>query len=147
MPILNTWLILTYFELVLAFQVLLSRLRLFLSPGYPYEETLRMFHNQTSLIMCSYLPVFKSFNRTKGINCQVAKSHLSPIENVLNFLAPQVVWYSWITGCHSLYSMWPMLHSLLLYLVTISRLQIPLGGIAAPISTQLRFFAVLQGLR
>jgi endoglucanase len=48
-------------------QVLLSRLRLFLSPGYPYEEMLRAFHNQTSIIMCSYLPIFKSFNRTKGI--------------------------------------------------------------------------------
>ncbi|XLS54253.1 hypothetical protein HN51_004008 [Arachis hypogaea] len=46
-------------------QVLLSRLRLFLSPGYPYEEILRTFHNQTSIVMCSYLPVFTSFNRTK----------------------------------------------------------------------------------
>ncbi|KAF5952084.1 hypothetical protein HYC85_010028 [Camellia sinensis] len=36
-------------------QVLLSRLRLFLSPGYPYEEILRTFHNQTSIIMCSRL--------------------------------------------------------------------------------------------
>ncbi|XP_076901953.1 endoglucanase 25-like [Bidens hawaiensis] len=47
-------------------QVLLTRLRLFLSPGYPYEETLQTFHNQTSIIMCSYLPYFTSFNRTKG---------------------------------------------------------------------------------
>ncbi|XP_042451382.1 endoglucanase 9-like [Zingiber officinale] len=46
-------------------QVLLSRLRLFLSPGYPYEEILRTFHNQTGIIMCSYLPVFDTFNRTK----------------------------------------------------------------------------------
>ncbi|MED6131189.1 hypothetical protein PIB30_007482 [Stylosanthes scabra] len=49
-----------------AAQVLLSRLRLFLSPGYPYEEMLSAFHNQTNLIMCSYLPVFTRFNRTRG---------------------------------------------------------------------------------
>ena len=61
--------------IILAFQLLLSRLRLFLSPGYPYEEMLRTFHNQTSIIMCSYLPVFKSFNRTKGMNWQLTKSH------------------------------------------------------------------------
>lgn len=50
-----------------SFQVLLSRLRLFLSPGYPYEEILSAFHNQTGIIMCSYLPYFNSFNRTKGV--------------------------------------------------------------------------------
>lgn len=48
------------------FQLLLSRLRLFLSPGYPYEEMLRTFHNQTSITMCSFLPDFTSFNRTRG---------------------------------------------------------------------------------
>ncbi|KAL5991444.1 Endoglucanase 9 [Asimina triloba] len=32
-------------------QVLLSRLRLYLSPGYPYEEILSTFHNQTNIIM------------------------------------------------------------------------------------------------
>jgi hypothetical protein len=64
--ILQSW-VLSGFTYV--FQVLLSRLRLFLSPKYPYEEMLRTFHNQTNIIMCSYLPVFKSFNRTKGINC------------------------------------------------------------------------------
>uniref|UniRef100_A0A2P2KG68 cellulase n=1 Tax=Rhizophora mucronata TaxID=61149 RepID=A0A2P2KG68_RHIMU len=47
-------------------QVLLSRLRLFLSPGYPYEDMLRTFHNQTDIVMCSFLPDFRSFNRTKG---------------------------------------------------------------------------------
>lgn len=41
-------------------------MRLFLSPGYPYEQTLQTFHNQTSIIMCSFLPYFSSFNRTKG---------------------------------------------------------------------------------
>ncbi|CAA6654533.1 unnamed protein product [Spirodela intermedia] len=46
-------------------QVLLTRLRMFLSPGYPYEEMLKTYHNQSSIIMCSYLPVFTSFNRTR----------------------------------------------------------------------------------
>lgn len=46
--------------------MLLTRLRLFLSPGYPYEQTLKTFHNQTSIVMCSYLPYFTSFNRTRG---------------------------------------------------------------------------------
>ena len=48
-------------------QVLLSRLRLFLSPGYPYEDMLKTFHNQTDIIMCSYLPVYTSFNQTRGL--------------------------------------------------------------------------------
>lgn len=55
------------FVFILRVKVLLSRLRLFLSPGYPYEEILRTFHNQTGIVMCSYLPIFKSFNRTKGL--------------------------------------------------------------------------------
>ncbi|KAG6506664.1 hypothetical protein ZIOFF_031991 [Zingiber officinale] len=57
-------------------QVLLSRLRLFLSPGYPYEEILSTFHNQTGNIMCSYLPFFKSFNRTKGGLIQLNHGHV-----------------------------------------------------------------------
>ncbi|KAJ4764664.1 Endoglucanase [Rhynchospora pubera] len=70
-------------------QVLLSRLRLFLSPGYPYEEILRTFHNQTGNIMCSYLPVFKSFNRTKGGLIQLNHGRPQPLQYVVNaaFLA------------------------------------------------------------
>lgn len=70
-------------------QVLLSRLRLFLSPGYPYEEMLRTFHNQTSIIMCSYLPVFTSFNRTKGGLIQLNHGNPQPLQYVVNaaFLA------------------------------------------------------------
>lgn len=70
-------------------QVLLSRLRLFLSPGYPYEEMLRTFHNQTGIIMCSYLPVFKSFNRTKGGLIQLNHGMPQPLQYVANaaFLA------------------------------------------------------------
>ncbi|KAF2317243.1 hypothetical protein GH714_018970 [Hevea brasiliensis] len=70
-------------------QVLLSRLRLFLSPGYPYEEILRTFHNQTSIIMCSYLPIFTSFNRTKGGLIQLNHGAPQPLQYVVNaaFLA------------------------------------------------------------
>ncbi|KAM5574156.1 endoglucanase 25-like [Rosa sericea] len=70
-------------------QVLLTRLRLFLSPGYPYEEILRTFQNQTSIVMCSYLPIFKSFNRTKGGLIQLNHGRPQPLQYVVNaaFLA------------------------------------------------------------
>ncbi|VAI02216.1 unnamed protein product [Triticum turgidum subsp. durum] len=70
-------------------QVLLSRLRLFLSPGYPYEEILRTFHNQTDNVMCSYLPVFNSFNFTKGGLIQLNHGGPQPLQYVVNaaFLA------------------------------------------------------------
>ncbi|KAH0727012.1 hypothetical protein KY284_002877 [Solanum tuberosum] len=70
-------------------QVLLSRMRLFLSPGYPYEEILRTFHNQTSIIMCSYLPIFTSFNRTKGGLIQLNHGRPQSLQYVVNaaFLA------------------------------------------------------------
>lgn len=70
-------------------QVLLSRLRLFLSPGYPYEEILSTFHNQTSIVMCSYLPFFTSFNRTKGGLIQLNYGAPQPLQYVANaaFLA------------------------------------------------------------
>ncbi|CAH2078068.1 unnamed protein product [Thlaspi arvense] len=47
-------------------QLLLTRLRLFLGPPYPYEEMLSTFHKQIGVVMCSYLPYFHKFNRTKG---------------------------------------------------------------------------------
>ncbi|OEL17011.1 Endoglucanase 12 [Dichanthelium oligosanthes] len=47
-------------------QLLLSRLRMFLNPGYPYEESLIGYHNATSLNMCMYFPRFNSFDFTKG---------------------------------------------------------------------------------
>ncbi|KAL0549746.1 hypothetical protein IC582_014234 [Cucumis melo] len=69
-------------------QVLLSRLRLFLSPGYPYEEILRTFHNQTSIVMCSYLPFFTKFNRTRGL-IQLNHGRPQPLQYIVNaaFLA------------------------------------------------------------
>ncbi|CAI9101447.1 OLC1v1038777C1 [Oldenlandia corymbosa var. corymbosa] len=70
-------------------QVLLSRMRLFLSPGYPYEEILRTFHNQTSIVMCSYLPYFTSFNRTRGGLIQLNHGDPQPLQHAVNaaFLA------------------------------------------------------------
>jgi hypothetical protein len=37
-----------------------------MNPGYPYEDVLKQYYNQTNLIMCSYLPQFKAFNVTSG---------------------------------------------------------------------------------
>eukprot|EP01018_Ginkgo_biloba_P024960 Gb_39316 [translate_table: standard] len=70
-------------------QVLLSRLRIFLSPGYPYEEILSSYHNQTNLIMCSYMPMFKVFNRTRGGLIQLNHGRPQPLQYVVNaaFLA------------------------------------------------------------
>lgn len=47
-------------------QVLLSRLLIMKSPGYPYEQLLREYHNQTQTVMCNYLPQHGKFNTTKG---------------------------------------------------------------------------------
>ena len=70
-------------------QVLLSRLRLFLSPGYPYEEILKSYHNQTNIVMCSYLPIFRAFNRTRGGLIQLNHGKPQPLQYVVNaaFLA------------------------------------------------------------
>ncbi|XP_042442895.1 endoglucanase 12-like [Zingiber officinale] len=46
--------------------LLLSRLRIFLNPGYPLEDMLGRFHADTSKNMCSYLRQFRVFNWTKG---------------------------------------------------------------------------------
>ncbi|OAY72447.1 endoglucanase 12-like [Ananas comosus] len=47
-------------------ELLLARLRIFLNPGYPYEEMLRIYHNATNRNMCSYLRQFNVFNWTRG---------------------------------------------------------------------------------
>lgn len=49
-----------------AAMLLLTRFRMFLNPGYPYEDMLKMYHNVTSLTMCSYLQQYRVFNRTRG---------------------------------------------------------------------------------
>jgi mlo protein len=70
-------------------QLLLTRLRLFLSPGYPYEEILKTFHNQTSIYMCSFLPDFAKFNRTRGGLLQFNHGRPQPLQYNVNaaFLA------------------------------------------------------------
>ncbi|KAH9545068.1 hypothetical protein CY35_12G029600 [Sphagnum magellanicum] len=45
-------------------QLLLTRLRILQGPGYPYEQMLSQYNNQTNLVMCAYLPYFTTFPRT-----------------------------------------------------------------------------------
>lgn len=49
-----------------AAMLILTRIRLFLSPGYPYEDMLKSYHNVTGLTMCSYLKRYNVFNWTQG---------------------------------------------------------------------------------
>lgn len=49
-----------------AAMLLLTRLRIFLNPGYPYEDMLRMYHNTTTLTMCAYMKQYGVFNWTRG---------------------------------------------------------------------------------
>lgn len=49
-----------------AAMLLLTRIRVFLSPGYPYEDMLRSYHNVTGLTMCSYLKKYNVYNWTQG---------------------------------------------------------------------------------
>ncbi|EPS58029.1 endo-1,4-beta-glucanase, partial [Genlisea aurea] len=49
-----------------AAMLILTRIRIFLSPGYPYEDMLRMYHNITGLNMCSYLQQYDVMNWTPG---------------------------------------------------------------------------------
>ncbi|OEL17007.1 Endoglucanase 12 [Dichanthelium oligosanthes] len=46
--------------------LLLSRLRMFLNPGYPYEESLAGYHKATGLDMCKCFRRFAAFNFTRG---------------------------------------------------------------------------------
>ncbi|KAL7119776.1 hypothetical protein ACP275_02G082800 [Erythranthe tilingii] len=70
-------------------QVLLTRLRIFLSPGYPYEEILNEFHKQVELSMCSFLPNYTSFNRTRGGMIDLSQGQPRNLQYVVNaaFLA------------------------------------------------------------
>lgn len=70
-------------------QVLLSRLRIFLGPGYPYEDLLSTYQNQTDIVLCSYLPLFKTFNRTKGGLIELNHGKPQSLQYVVNaaFLA------------------------------------------------------------
>ncbi|XP_008441913.2 endoglucanase 7 [Cucumis melo] len=46
--------------------VLLTRVRMMLNPGFPYEEMLSMYQTVTGLNMCSYLKQFRVYNWTRG---------------------------------------------------------------------------------
>ncbi|KAJ7514211.1 hypothetical protein O6H91_23G033500 [Diphasiastrum complanatum] len=70
-------------------QVLLTRLRLLQYPGYPYDEVLKNFNNQTNIVMCSYLPVYKRFLRTPGGLSVFNRGNPAPLQYTVNaaFLA------------------------------------------------------------
>ncbi|XP_031478965.1 endoglucanase 12-like [Nymphaea colorata] len=72
-----------------AVEVLLSRYRLFLNPGYPYEEMLQAYQKQTALTLCSYLQQFQVFNFTKGGMIELNHGQPEPLQYVVNaaFLA------------------------------------------------------------
>ncbi|KAH8496760.1 hypothetical protein H0E87_019491 [Populus deltoides] len=78
-----------------AAMLLLTRCRIFLNPGYPYEEMLHMYHNKTELNMCSYLQQFNVFNWTKGGMIQLSSGRPQPLQYVANtaFLASLFVDY------------------------------------------------------
>ncbi|KAH7578281.1 hypothetical protein ACOSP7_000494 [Xanthoceras sorbifolium] len=65
-------------------QLLLTRMRMFLGYGYPYEEMLRTFQNQVDGIMCSYLPGFPNFKRTHGGLIQLNHGKPCPLQYVVN---------------------------------------------------------------
>uniref|UniRef100_A0A0E0PB19 Endoglucanase n=1 Tax=Oryza rufipogon TaxID=4529 RepID=A0A0E0PB19_ORYRU len=70
-------------------ELLLSRLRMFLNPGYPYEESLIGYHNTTSMNMCTYFPRFGAFNFTKGGLAQFNHGKGQPLQYTVanSFLA------------------------------------------------------------
>ncbi|XP_011014628.1 PREDICTED: endoglucanase 12-like isoform X3 [Populus euphratica] len=78
-----------------AAMLLLTRCRIFLNPGYPYEEMLHMYHNKTELNMCSYLQQFNVFNWTEGGVIQLSSGRPQPLQYVANtaFLASLFVDY------------------------------------------------------
>ncbi|XP_021893696.1 endoglucanase 7 [Carica papaya] len=83
-----------------AAMLLLTRYRIFLNPGYPYEDMLRMYHNTTGLNMCSYLQEFQVFNWTKGGLIQLNHGRPQPLQYAAHasFLASLFVDYLNATG-------------------------------------------------
>lgn len=61
-------------------QLVLTRLRLMMNPGFPYENVLNLFNNQTDMAMCSYLPQFKAYNVTKGGLVQLNRGRPAPLQ-------------------------------------------------------------------
>ncbi|KAK4751873.1 hypothetical protein SAY87_020671 [Trapa incisa] len=83
-----------------AAMLLLTRLRIMLSPGYPYEDMLKMYHNVTGLTMCSYLRQYQVFNWTKGGMIQLNRGEPQPLQYIANaaFLSSLFVDYLNATG-------------------------------------------------
>ncbi|XP_022743148.1 endoglucanase 12 [Durio zibethinus] len=83
-----------------AAMLLLTRYRIFLNPGYPYEDMLQMYHNVTALNMCSYLKEFHYFNWTRGGMIQLNSGKPQPLQYVANaaFLANLFADYLNATG-------------------------------------------------
>ncbi|KAK9141414.1 hypothetical protein Scep_011095 [Stephania cephalantha] len=72
-----------------AAELLLTRIRIFLSPGYPYEDMLKSYHNLTQLNVCCYLRQFHVFNWTRGGMIELNHGGPQPLQYVANaaFLA------------------------------------------------------------
>ncbi|KAL0286949.1 UNVERIFIED_CONTAM: Endoglucanase 12 [Sesamum angustifolium] len=72
-----------------AAMLILTRIRLFLSPGYPYEDMLKSYHNVTGLTMCSYLQKYNVFNWTRGGMIELNHGKAQNLQYVANaaFLA------------------------------------------------------------
>ncbi|ERN20205.1 endoglucanase 12 [Amborella trichopoda] len=83
-----------------AAQLLLLRLRMFLNPGYPYEEMLKSYSNITGLYMCSYLKRFNVFNFTQGGLIQLNHGRPQTLQYAANaaFLANLYADYMNATG-------------------------------------------------
>ncbi|KAH6825455.1 Six-hairpin glycosidases superfamily protein [Perilla frutescens var. hirtella] len=72
-----------------AAMLLLTRTRLFLNPGYPYDDILKYYHNATGLTMCSYLRRYNVFNWTRGGMIQLNRGRAQNLQYTANaaFLA------------------------------------------------------------
>lgn len=72
-----------------AAELVWTRLRIFLNPGYPYEESLMLYHNATGLNMCAYLKQYGVFNWTRGGMIQLNHGQSQPLQYIVNaaFLA------------------------------------------------------------
>ncbi|KAL7229248.1 hypothetical protein ACSBR2_007866 [Camellia fascicularis] len=83
-----------------AAMLLLTRLRIFINPGYPYEDMLRSYQKVTSLTMCSCLQTYHVFNWTRGGLIQLNHGAGQPLQYVANaaFLASLYVDYMNATG-------------------------------------------------
>ncbi|KAL6516759.1 Endoglucanase 12 [Orobanche hederae] len=83
-----------------AAMLVLTRIRLFFSPGYPYEYMLRSYHNVTELTMCSYLKRYNVFNWTRGGMIELNRGRAENLQYVANaaFLASVFADYLNATG-------------------------------------------------